>query len=423
MAAGRALIRTMVSALAMTAAVPAAAPAQASAPTGRPSVAAAGRPAPPGTGASATGVVAGAYIVTLRSGEPDVVAAQHVKGVGGTVTHTYGSAMRGYAARMSPAAAAKVAADPRVASVVPDHVLHTTAQLVPAGIDRLDADRSSTAAGDGRGSVDVDVAIIDTGIDRKHRDLNVAGGVNCVPGNRSFDDANGHGTHVSGIVAAKDNHTGVVGVAPGARLWAVRVLNQSGSGTFSSIICGVDWVTAHADTIEVANMSLGGFAPKGSCTDGALHEAVCRSVAAGVTYVVSAGNEAVDTELVVPASFDEVITVSAIAEFDGRPGGRGAPACPYGNDDEFAFFSNFGAGVDVTAPGVCVRSTWPGGYSTISGTSMASPHASGAAALYLAGHPRATPAEVKAALTSAGTFDWTGDPDATQEPLVRAAGF
>jgi subtilisin family serine protease len=147
-------------------------------------------------------------------------------------------------------------------------------------------------------------------------------------------------------------------------------------------------------------------------------------VAAGVTYVVAAGNSSSDASFFVPANFPEVITVSAITDFDGAPGGAGAPTCAYGTDDQFAGFSNFGPPVDLAAPGVCVLSTWRGGgYNTISGTSMASPHVTGAAALYKSTHPSATPAQVKAALQAAGTFDWTGDPDTTKEPLVNVSGF
>jgi subtilisin len=381
--------------------------------------------APAASGAGhGDGSAVGSYIVTLRAGDPAEVAQRHARADGAVIEQVYRHALRGYAARMTAGAAARLAADPAVASVVPDREVSITAQTLPAGINRVDADASSTVAGDGKGAVDVDIAVIDTGIDPRHRDLNVVGGVNCVPGGSSFNDLNGHGTHVSGIAAAKDNRTGVVGVAPGARLWAVRVLDSQGSGLFSTIICGIDWVTAHADVIEVANMSLGGFAPEGSCTDGSMHEAICKSVGAGVTYVVAAGNSATDARSFVPASYDEVITVSAMTDFDGQPGGVGAPTCAMGTDDVFASFSNFGPDVDLIAPGVCVLSTWRGGgYATLSGTSMASPHVAGGAALYVAGHPGATPAEVKAALQAAGTFDWTGDPDATQEPLLNVGGF
>jgi len=380
--------------------------------------------APAASSSGGDGAGVGSYIVTLRSGDPGVVSARHARANGAEVEHVYRHALRGYSARMTAGAAARLADDPAVAAVIPDRAVRITAQTLPPGIDRVDADVSSTAAGNRKGAVDVDIAVIDTGIDPRHRDLNVVGGVNCVPGGSSFNDLNGHGTHVSGIAAAKDNGTGVVGVAPGARLWAVRVLNSQGSGLFSAIICGVDWVTAHADVIEVANMSLGGFDAEGSCTDGGLHEAICASVDAGVTFAVAAGNASEDARFFVPASYDEVITVSAMTDFDGQPGGTGSPTCAYGTDDTFAGFSNFGEDVDLIAPGVCVLSTWrSGGYRSISGTSMASPHVAGAAALHLSGHPGATPSEVKAALVAAGTFDWTGDPDGTQEPLVNVSGF
>lgn len=364
------------------------------------------------------------YIVTLNAGDPGEVAAGHERRRGVAVSHVYRHALRGYAARMSGAAAARLADDPRVADVRTDRVLTTTAQTLPPGIDRVQADVSSTVAGDRRGSVDVDIAIIDTGIDPKHRDLNVVGGVNCVPGGRSAKDLNGHGTHVAGTAAARDDNRGVVGVAPGARLWAVRVLDAQGSGLESTVLCGIDWVTARAENIEVANMSLGGAGSEGSCDDGGMHQAVCASVEAGVTYVVSAGNAAIDAGQFVPAAFDEVITVSAMTDFDGRPGGVGTPTCQTGSDDEFASFSNFGEDIDLIAPGMCVLSTWRGrGYRTISGTSMASPHVAGAAALYLAGRPGASPAAVRAALRNAGSFSWTGDPDGTKEPLVDVSTF
>ncbi len=381
--------------------------------------AAAAAPAAPAT------VRAASYIVTLRPGvDASAVAVEHARRLGADVGHLYRHALTGYSARLSPKAIDALSRDQRVAAIVPDREVRITAQTVPAGIARIGATQSSAASGDGRGAVDVDIAVIDTGIDPKHRDLNVVGGVNCVTGNLTFTDLHGHGTHVAGSAAARDNKIGVVGVAPGARLWAVRVLDSTGGGTWSSIMCGIDWVTAHADTIEVANMSLGGGGTEGSCTDGGLRQAICASVAAGVTYVVAAGNAGADASGSVPATYPEVITVSAITDFDGAPGGVGAPTCAYGTDDTFAGFSNYGDDVDLTAPGVCVLSTWRGGgYRTISGTSMASPHVAGAAALYLSTHPGASPAEVRDALVGAGTFDWTGDPDGTQEPLVDVAGF
>ena len=369
--------------------------------------------------------IPGAYIVTLSSGDPSAAAGDAVRRHGADVEHVYRHALRGYAARMSARAAAAVAGRSDVVSVVADRTVSATAQTLPTGIDRIDAELSSARAGDGTGSVGVDVAVIDTGIDLSHPDLTVAGGRNCNNG-RSYNDGNGHGTHVAGTIGAKDDANGVVGVAPGARLWAVRVLNNNGSGSWSSVICGIDWVTANANTIEVANMSLGGTGSDTGCNDGGLHRAICNSVAKGVTYAVAAGNESDDAKNHVPAAYDEVITVSALADFNGKPGGGAAATCRSDQDDTFADFSNFGSDVDLIAPGVCILSTWKGGgYSTISGTSMATPHVTGAAALYKAGHPTATPAQVKTALQGAGNLDWTNtdDRDAIKEPLLGLASL
>ncbi len=366
------------------------------------------------------------WIVVLdRDAAPGKVARRHAAAVDAETTHVYRHALAGYAARMSENAAARIAALPGVVSVRADRAVHATAQSTPTGIDRIDGEQSSTASGDGSGSVGVDVAVIDTGIDVDHPDLNVVGGVNCSTG-RSFDDGNGHGTHVAGTIGAKDDSTGVVGVAPGARLYAVRVLDNRGSGSWSSVICGIDWVTGQASTIEVANMSLGGSGSDTGCNDGGMHQAICNSVAAGVTYAVAAGNSADDAANHVPAAYDEVITVSALADFDGKPGGLGAPTCRSDVDDTFANFSNYGSDVDLIAPGVCINSTWKGGgYNTISGTSMASPHVAGAAALYKSANPGASPAQVQSALQAAGTTDWNDgdDPDPTKEPLLSVNAF
>jgi subtilisin len=381
---------------------------------------------PAGVPAATPDSVPGAWIVTLAPGaSADSVSAEHSRRFEARIDRVYRHAVNGYAARMPDAVAARLAQDPRVASVERDTVVTIDAQTTPTGIDRIDAELSSSVSGNGAGAVNVDVAVIDTGISA-HADLNVVGGVNCSTGS-SYADGNGHGSHVAGTIGAKDNTVGVVGVAPGARLWAVRVLNNQGSGTRSGIICGIDWVTARASTIEVANMSLGGSGTDSACGGAdSYHNAICRSVSAGVTYVVAAGNDGADARNYVPAAYDQVITVSALADFNGTPGG-GAPAtCRADVDDTLADFSNYGADVDLIAPGVCIRSTWKGGgYNTISGTSMASPHVAGAAALHKAANPGATPAQVKSALQAASNTNWntTGDPDGVKEPLLDVDAF
>jgi subtilisin len=377
----------------------------------------------------------GRYIVVLNDSVsvPGEVAAEHARTTGARVRRVYRSALKGYSATVSADRLATLRADPRVAYLAADRPVHTSGQVLPTGIDRVDAEHSSTRSGDGKGAVDVDVAVLDTGIDTDHPDLNVAGGVNCVGGS-SFDDDHLHGTHVAGTVAAKDNHLGVVGVAPGARLWAVKVVDETGSGTIESVICGVDWVTAHRSRIEVANMSLSGEATEppgtGCATSDPFHDAVCRSVRSGVTYAVAAGNDARNARAFAPASYNEVITVSALADFDGKPGGGtpGRTCLPpraHEQDDSFADFSNFGRDVDLIAPGVCILSTVPGGYRRADGTSMASPHAAGAAALYKASHPQASPLQVRRALQRAGSLHWSNadDPDGLKEQLVNVDAF
>src|SRR5207247_2377571 len=197
----------------------------------------------------------------------------------------------------------------------------------------------------------VNVAVIDTGIDLNHPDLNAVAGKDCT-GNGTTNDGNGHGTHVAGIIAARNNGSGAVGVAPGSKLWAVRVLGANGSGLTSQVICGIDWVTSTrtdadpSNNIAVANMSLGSSAPPndncGRSVGDAMHIAICNSVAAGVTYVVAAGNSGADEQNFSPASYPEVITVTAVGDSDGLPGGIGGPLSCYGTaDDTPASFSNF----------------------------------------------------------------------------------
>ena len=373
------------------------------------------------------------YIVVLDAGtDARAVAERHADTLGVVPGHVYSAALDGYAARMPAAVADRLADDPQVAYVQADRRVTADAQTTPTGINRSDAELSPTAAIDGADQrVDVDVAVIDTGVDLDHPDLNVyrAGAKNCALA-LNADDDNGHGSHVSGTIGALDNGAGVVGVAPGARIWPVKVLNAAGVGFTSDIVCGIDYVTANAASIEVANMSLGGGgSDDGNCgrTDGdAEHEAICASVAAGVTYAVAAGNDSADAAESAPAAYDEVITVSALSDFNGLPGGGAPSTCRSDVDDTFANYSNYGSDVDLVAPGTCILSTWMnGGYNTISGTSMATPHVAGGAALYAATHPTATPAQVKSALQSAGTLDWndSDDPDSTKERLLNVAGF
>ena len=384
------------------------------------------------------------YIVVFKDtvadapGKAQALAAQH----GLRVQRTYSYALKGFAAVIPAARLAQLQADPDVAFVDQDQVFSIAApQPLPTGINRIDGELSSTVAGDGSGVVDVDVAIIDTGI-ASHEDLNVYRSVNCSGGSplrgsckaSSPADGNGHGTHVAGTVAALDNQVGVVGVAPGARLWGVKVLSDQGSGYKSWIVAGIDYVTQNAGAIEVANMSLGGSGSDDgkSCsqTTDSYKKAICNSVAAGITYAVAAGNSSADAATAVPAAYDMVITVSALADFNGLPGGGAAATCRADEDDTFANFSNYGADVDIIAPGVCITSTWPtaliaSGYNTISGTSMASPHVAGAAALYKANNAGASPADVQRALVTGGTTDWNDgdDPDSTREPLLNVSGY
>lgn len=380
-----------------------------------------------------SGPVPGQYIIVLNddvAGVP-VVASEMARAYGLELGMVYRNAIKGFSARIPAGMVAAIENDPDVAYVEQDQWAYAFAQELPTGITRSAADTvtDSASAGvliDGVDDVrvDVDVAVIDTGIDASHPDLNVAGSVNCAKGgplsqscSGGGDDGNGHGTHVAGTIAALDNDFGVVGVAPGARLWSVKVLGNSGSGYMSWIVAGIDWVTANAGTIKVANMSFGC-----ECSSAALNDAINRAVGAGIVFVAAAGNNATDASAFSPANHPGVITVSALADFDGISGGLGVPTCRTDEDDTLAIFSNYGPLVEVAAPGVCIHSTWKGGtYNTISGTSMAAPHVSGAAALLASQGMSAD--EIKAAIPAAGNFDWVDDSkDGIQEPLLDLHG-
>jgi subtilisin len=367
-------------------------------------------------------------IVVLRDdvADPAAVAQDLGRAHGFAVGHVYRAALKGFSAEVPVQAIHGLANNPHVAFIDQDLTVQAFGQTVPTGVRRIGDLTNPTAAIDGTDTrVNVDVAVIDTGVDLTHPDLNVAtgadAGTDCT-GVGSYNDDNGHGSHVSGTIGALDNGSGVVGVAPGVRIHPVKVLNSSGSGSWSNVICGIDWVTQHAGTIKVANMSLGGASSESAsnCYGSSLHLAICNSVAAGVTYIVAAGNSAANASGYVPATYDQVITVSALADSDGKPGGLG-PATSYGCDDCFASFSNYGAAVDLAAPGVSIYSTYKGGdYATMSGTSMATPHVTGAAALYLATHPGATPAQVQSALeTAVEATHMAGDPDGIDEGILN----
>ncbi len=353
----------------------------------------------------------------------------------------YHRALNGFAAELTPAQARRIAAHPDVAFVSPDRAITVamadvlaSGDSAPTGTRRIAAATTTTA----NQASTVGVAVLDTGIDSSHPDLNVGTGTNCVTPGAVPQDDHGHGTHVAGTIGARNNGSGVVGVVPGTTLYPVKVLDASGSGLWSQVICGIDWVAQNAATrnIKVANLSLAGAGSNdnncGNTNSDALHKAICTATTAGVTFAVAAGNSGADLAKTSPADYPEVLTATAMSDTDGLPGGTGGPqtCATGGTDDSGAAFSNFAvAGTDIdhtiAAPGVCIRSSWPGGgYAVLSGTSMASPHIAGSIALCLGvaggAGPCAgmTPAQViqrlradAAAHTAADTsYGFTGDP-------------
>jgi subtilisin len=348
------------------------------------------------------------YIVVLNTNvDPAVAVGRHTMRYGADVSFVYRHALKGYAAKLSAPAVRAIAADPAVAFITEDRTFAATScspslvQCLPLGLDRIDAEQSSAFSG--RPPQPINVAVLDTGIDLTHPDLNVAGGFDCVRNQGNGQDENGHGTHVAGTIGALNNSFGVVGVLPGTRLWAVRVLNAKGYGTLGRVICGIDFVTSTrsdpdpSNDIAVANMSLSGpGSDDGNCgrsNRDATHVAICASVAAGVTYVVAAGNSGQDFQNGTPASYDEVLTVTAMTDFDGTPGGLGGETCLPGYnfaDDTVAFFSDFATlpadrAHTVAASGVCILSTFlGGGYELFSGTSQATPAVAGTVAVCIA---------------------------------------
>mgnify|MGYP002783730238 CR=1 FL=1 len=342
--------------------------------------------------------IPGQYIVTLRDDAPEVAAARGrgadaMRAVAervaarrnARVERVYGAALRGFAAKMTDADARALARDPEVELVEQDQVVRKSVTQTGAtwGLDRIDQrtrplNGSFTYTRTGAGTT---VYIVDTGINPTHVEFTgrLSSGFTSIADGRGTTDCDGHGTHVAGTVGGT-----VYGVAKGATLVPVRVLDCNGSGSWSGVIAGIDWVASQQRTgPEVANLSLGG----GASTS--VDNAVANAVSRGVVMVVAAGNSNRDACNFSPARTGSAITVGATTSSDAR-----------------ASYSNFGRCLDVFAPGSSITSAWIGSNSatlSISGTSMASPHVAGVAALYLQGNASASPTTVRNALVAAAT--------------------
>ncbi|MGW7453193.1 S8 family peptidase [Streptomyces sp. NPDC054787] len=341
--------------------------------------------------AGAPGSVPGSYIVTLkdtaaRSTAPSGKAV--ARRYGAKIDRTYSAALNGYSVVASEAQATRLAADPAVKSVVQNRIfsVNSTQPTPPSwGLDRADQralplNQSYTypdQAGQG-----VTAYVLDTGVRITHQDFGgrASYGYDAIDNDMTAQDGHGHGTHVAGTVAG-----GAYGVAKKAKIVGVRVLDNEGYGTTAQVVAGIDWVTKNAVKPAVANMSLGGGA------DTALDNAVRNSIASGITYAVAAGNDGTSASKKSPARVTEAITVGATTTTDAR-----------------AAYSNYGPVLDVFAPGSGITSAWGTGdtvTNTINGTSMATPHVAGAAAVYLSQNPASTPAQVASALLNSATPD------------------
>jgi len=383
-----------------------------------------------------------------------------IENSGGEVIYRYNRAISGFAFKAPNQIAtdkivAMLSTDPRVKFIEQDKTVIPFSEYIPTGLQRIDAKGLYSIPKIGSFSSDVDIAIIDSGIDLDNLDLNVHSNISMMiphtslpnggdgssivtnhidfhklgldnsakggnttsldppfttESSTSGDDTCGHGTHVAGIAAAKADSRGIVGIAPGARLWAIKTLDYDKvrgicEGSISSTIAAIEYVTSLKHKIEVVNLSLGC-----KCNSTALDDAINRAVSSNITVVVAAGNINSDASKFSPANNKDVIAVSAITDLDGKCGGMSKPkwinagqfSGLYG-DDTFSRFSNYGKAVDNAAPGVMINSTdMNGSYSMSSGTSMAAPHVAGAAALYKILHPELTPSEIRSALVTEG---------------------
>ncbi|MFE6527500.1 S8 family peptidase [Streptomyces rochei] len=330
------------------------------------------------------------YIVTLKKSTglkaSSAAGKDLVEDYGGTVKKTFRSALNGYTATLSATEARRLAADPAVASVEQDQrvrLADTTQANAPWGLDRIDQTSlplSGTYTYPDSAGSGVTAYVIDTGVRITHQQISgrASYGYDAVDGDTTASDGNGHGTHVATTIAGT-----TYGAAKKAKIVAVRVLDNNGSGTTAGVIAGIDWVTANHSGPSVANLSLGG----GASTT--LDTAVRNSIADGVTYAVAAGNSGANASSYSPARVTEAITVGATTSTDAK-----------------ASYSNYGSVLDLFAPGSSITAGWHTGdtaTNTISGTSMATPHVAGAAAVYLANHTSATPAQVATALVNGAT--------------------
>ncbi|HEX6676006.1 MAG TPA: S8 family serine peptidase [Actinomycetes bacterium] len=368
----------------------------------------------------------GDYIVTLRDGtDAKAFAAAADARPGVDVEQVYTVALSAFEARLTTPARSQLAQDPAVQFISPNRTFKAAAQVLPTGVDRIEGDQSTAyVAGS---SVTTPVAVLDTGV-APDPDLNVQPiGFNCV-GGVGWSDLNGHGTHVAGIIGARNNTVGVVGVAPGAPIYPIQVLNSAGNGSDASVLCGIVWTATVGRIlgVRVANLSAGTFgSDDGNCgrTNGdPVHLAICNATSGGVLFVVSAGNTGGAITFTIPASYDEVLTATWMTDYDGSPSRTSPPAgCDQGPDDRASGNSSWAYDVDqnhiLAAPGSCITSTSnTGGTAVMSGSSMAAPHVAGTVALCIdRGACHGTAADVMQRVRSdaaarPSTYGFDGDP-------------